>query len=49
MERRIDALDWSRTSLGPRERWPQSLRTALGMVLKSRYPEPPEGERPEGP
>ncbi|MBA3296466.1 MAG: HAMP domain-containing histidine kinase, partial [Acidobacteria bacterium] len=32
------ALDWSSTSLGPPARWPQSLRTALGIVLHSRYP-----------
>ncbi len=30
--------DWSKTKLGAREGWPQSLRTALGMVLASRFP-----------
>ena len=30
--------DWSQTPLGPIERWPQSLRTALSMVLNSRFP-----------
>ncbi|MEV1145990.1 PAS domain-containing protein, partial [Micromonospora sp. NPDC049799] len=31
-------LDWSSTPLGPVERWPQSLRAAVRMVLSSRYP-----------
>jgi PAS domain S-box-containing protein len=30
-------LDWSTTPLGPPERWPQSLRTAVDIVLSSRY------------
>ena len=30
--------DWSATPLGPIARWPQSLRTTLGIVLNSRYP-----------
>jgi len=37
MERRIRAHDWSRTSLGPLEKWPQSLKTAVRIVLGSRY------------
>ncbi len=32
------ATDWSRTRLGPIERWPQSLRTMLGVVCGSRFP-----------
>lgn len=32
------ALDWSRTLLGPVETWPQSLRTALSILLNSGYP-----------
>ena len=32
------ALDWSRTPVGPVEGWPQSLRTALSILLDSRYP-----------
>src|SRR5215470_17311004 len=33
----IRATDWSRTPLGPVEAWPQSLRTAVGIMLSSRY------------
>jgi GAF domain-containing protein len=32
------ALDWSRTPVGPVEHWPQSLRTALSILLDSGYP-----------
>jgi hypothetical protein len=32
----LDHTDWSATRLGPRESWPQSLKTALSMVLGSR-------------
>ena len=31
------STDWSRTSLGPPETWPLSLRTVLGLMLTSRY------------
>lgn len=30
--------DWSDTPLGPPEEWPQSLRTAVRIILLSRYP-----------
>ena len=30
--------DWSETSLGPVTSWPQSLRTALSIILKSKFP-----------
>jgi hypothetical protein len=30
--------DWSATSLGPSDSWPQSLRTTLSIVLNSRLP-----------
>ncbi|PAX07982.1 PAS domain S-box protein [Sphingomonas lenta] len=33
MARRVRELDWAATPLGPVERWPQSLRTAVDMVL----------------
>jgi signal transduction histidine kinase/CheY-like chemotaxis protein len=33
----IRAMDWSRTPLGPVAAWPQSLRTAVGIMLSSRY------------
>ncbi len=32
------SVDWSRTGLGPVEDWPFSLRTAVGIVLGSRFP-----------
>ena len=32
------SFDWSRTPLGPAERWPQSLRTAVSICLRSRFP-----------
>jgi PAS domain S-box-containing protein len=35
MGARIRALDWTRSSLGPRERWPRALRRALDEVLCS--------------
>ena len=31
------ALDWSATPLGPPSTWPQSLRTAVRILLDSRY------------
>jgi signal transduction histidine kinase len=38
MGARIRALDWSQTSLGPVHGWPQSLRTAISIMLGSRFP-----------
>lgn len=38
MGARMRALDWSATALGPVEHWPQSLRTALSIMLASGYP-----------
>ena len=35
MGNRVRRKDWSRTSLGPIETWPQSLRTAVGICLNS--------------
>jgi His Kinase A (phospho-acceptor) domain/GAF domain len=32
------ALDWARILVGPVEHWPQSLKTAVRIVLGSRYP-----------
>jgi PAS domain S-box-containing protein len=32
------ACDWAATPLGARERWPQSLRTAVNLILGSRFP-----------
>jgi signal transduction histidine kinase/DNA-binding response OmpR family regulator len=31
------AIDWSQTPIGPVKNWPQSLRTAVGIMLCSRY------------
>jgi PAS domain S-box-containing protein len=31
------SIDWSETPLGPVQRWPQSLRTAVSMMLDSRF------------
>lgn len=38
MGERIRAFDWSKTPLGPLEGWPQSLLTAVSILLPSRYP-----------
>jgi two-component sensor histidine kinase len=34
----IGALDWSNTSLGPISEWPESLKTTVGMLLRSPVP-----------
>jgi len=34
---RMRALDWTRTPLGPADRWPQSLKTIIRVMLDSRY------------
>ena len=34
----IRKRDWSQTSLGPVESWPQALKTAVGIMLTSRQP-----------
>lgn len=34
----MSAIDWSRTPLGPVDRWPTSLRTTVAVVLRSRIP-----------
>ncbi len=38
MGARVRAHDWAATPLGPLEAWPPSLRTAVGMVLGSKFP-----------
>ncbi len=38
MAAQVRAFDWSTTPTGPLERWPRSLRTAVEIVLSSRYP-----------
>lgn len=34
----IRSKDWSKTSLGAPENWPQSLRTTLSIILNSKFP-----------
>jgi diguanylate cyclase (GGDEF)-like protein len=34
----IRSMDWSTSPLGPRELWPQSLRTAVSLSLASNFP-----------
>src|SRR5689334_21127010 len=34
----IRSFDWSKTPLGPMDRWPTSLRTMVGVALRSRFP-----------
>jgi anti-anti-sigma factor len=38
MAERMRAFDWADTPVGPVDRWPQSLRTAVGICLSSRHP-----------
>jgi len=33
----VEGLDWAKTPLGPTSEWPQSLRTAVHILLTSRY------------
>jgi len=38
LARRMRAIDWAATPLGPVEMWPQSLRTCVRIVLTSQQP-----------
>ena len=38
MAERIAEFDWSATSLGPISSWPQSLKTTVGLILRSHVP-----------
>ena len=38
MGRRVRDFDWRSTPLGPLADWPQSLKTAVGMMLLSPVP-----------
>jgi PAS domain S-box-containing protein len=38
MAQRMREFDWAKTPLGPVETWPQSLITAVGIMLTSRQP-----------
>ena len=38
MSRRVSGCNWSQTPLGAIERWPPSLRVAVGICLNSRFP-----------
>ena len=32
------SIDWSQTAVGPVQEWPQSLRTALSILLETGFP-----------
>jgi signal transduction histidine kinase len=34
----VSSMDWSKTPLGPIEKWPQSLKTTVGLCLASNFP-----------
>src|SRR6202167_4093892 len=36
--RLIRNFDWSKTSLGPLDKWPQSLKTSVSLILSSHHP-----------
>jgi len=38
MGQRIKDFDWSKTSIGSLQHWPQSLRSALGICINSNFP-----------
>lgn len=38
MAERCRTFDWGKTALGPADRWPQSLRTAAAVCLRSGFP-----------
>ncbi|HEX9965605.1 MAG TPA: PAS domain S-box protein [Allosphingosinicella sp.] len=38
MGERMRAFDWSCLALGPAEGWPQALKTAIGIVLSTKFP-----------
>jgi PAS domain S-box-containing protein len=38
MGRRMREFDWSRSPLGPPESWPQALKTAVGILLSTKFP-----------
>lgn len=37
MRRAIESFDWRGTSLGPRDQWPQSLRTTVDIMMDSSF------------
>jgi hypothetical protein len=45
MGMRVRAHDWAATSLGALDGWPHSLRTAVGMMLASRFRPASSGSR----
>ncbi|PTL82795.1 ATP-binding protein [Vitiosangium sp. GDMCC 1.1324] len=34
----VRSMDWSKTPLGPASKWPTSLKTMVGVVLRNRFP-----------
>src|SRR5437588_7907844 len=37
MSRMVRGFDWSRTTLGPIERWPPGLTSAIALCLQTRF------------
>ncbi len=38
MGERIRAFDWAASPLGPPEAWPQALKTAVAIILSTKFP-----------
>jgi len=38
MAARIDRMDWSRTPLGPKEKWPATLKMVVDLCVNTRFP-----------
>lgn len=38
MGKLIRSIDWSKTAAGPVDQWPQSLRTAISIMLNAQFP-----------
>jgi len=38
MQEWVETFDWASTAIGPREAWPQSLRTSVSICVASRFP-----------
>jgi len=38
MRARVRDFDWTATSIGPRDKWPESLKLMLSVILDSGFP-----------
>lgn len=38
MARRFEEFDWSKTSIGPVERWPRTWQNVVNLLLASSFP-----------